>query len=230
MPEISQKQLEANRENARKGGVKTDKSKAVAKKVTGIEARDLIRKNLSVDCDPDHIFKIAAEKIEICRNGNKTEAGKAEKELVELFKESVVPLALEKHYALAETVGERYRPLLIETTRQIEKEYDCKTPSEMMLAESIAGAYIRIINNSRKLDALTNEGYLTSERNGYGNMLSKEIDRAQRHLTNSLMVLKQIRTPSIEINVKAKTAFVSQNQQINAVNKPIQQDENIEPK
>ena len=61
-------------------------------------------------------------------------------------------------------------------------------------------------------------------------MLSKEVDKAHRQLIMALTTLKQIKNPPVEFNVKAKTAFLAQNQQINAVNNPVQQDENINPK
>ena len=71
---------------------------------------------------------------------------------------------------------------------------------------------------------------ISSEKNGYLAILSKELDRAHRQLITALTTLRQIKNPPIEFNVKAKTAFVAQNQQINAINNPIQQNENIEPK
>lgn len=212
MNEVSQKQAQPN------------------KKLTEAEVRDLVRRRLKADCDPELIFKTAREKFESLKDIKREEFKEPKEELQKFAYNSLMPLGLETHYPLAETVKDSYRPLVIEVARQIEKEYDCKTPSEKILAETIAGAHIRIINYSRKLNALTDEGYLTAERNGYGNMLSKEIDRAQRHLITALMTIKQIKSPSIELNVKAKTAFLAQNQQINALNNPILQNENINPK
>jgi hypothetical protein len=46
--------------------------------------------------------------------------------------------------------------------------------------------------------------------------MSKELDRANRQFITALTTLKQMKTPSIEINVTAKTAFVGKNQQFNA--------------
>jgi len=226
----TEKQIQTNSENAKSGGVKTEENKTAVKKLTEIEVRDLVKKRFKAECDPELIFKTAREKFESLKDIKREEFKEPKEELQKFVYNSLMPLGLETHYPLAETVKDSYRPLVIEVARQIEKEYDCRTPSEKILAETIAGAHIRIINYSRKLNALTDEGYLTAERNGYGNMLSKEIDRAQRHLISALVILKEVKNPTIELNVKAKTAFVAQNQQINAVNNPILQNENINPK
>ena len=60
--------------------------------------------------------------------------------------------------------------------------------------------------------------YITENRTKYLAMLSKQIDRANRQFLSALTTLKQLKTPSIEMNIKTNTAFVSQNQQINSKN------------
>ena len=56
-------------------------------------------------------------------------------------------------------------------------------------------------------------------------MLSKERDRAHRQYLSTIMTLKQLKAPAIEMNIKAKTAFVSQNQQINVPQAPKENNE-----
>jgi hypothetical protein len=46
--------------------------------------------------------------------------------------------------------------------------------------------------------------------------MGKELDRAERHFFTALNTLKQIKSPMLEMNIHAKTAFIAQNQQINA--------------
>jgi len=209
MSETSKKQLEVSKETT-----------AIIKKYTPEEARNWIKDCLKADCDPDVIFRNAAEQIYVYRSDNKKEAEKANKELLENSDKHLMALGLETHYAIAETTDSRFRPLVIEVARQIEKEYGCKTPSEKILVETIAGAYGRIIEYSKKLECCTRLNYLSTEANGYYTMLSKELDRAHRQLLTALTTLKQIKNPPFELNVKAKTAFVSQNQQINVENPP----------
>lgn len=214
MNEISQKQVDTNNQNTKLDEVKNKQEKAISKNLTREEKKNLIKESLIVDCEPNRIIQTAAEKITAIASAGKKEREKAEKEFMEIADKSLMPLGLETHYTLSETVYDRYRPLIIEITRQIEKEYDCKTPTEKILAETIAGSHMRIINYSKKLNTLTEERYLSAERNGYGSILSKEIDRAQKHLMIAITTLKQIKNPPIELNIKTKTAFVTQNQQV----------------
>lgn len=132
------------------------------------------------------------------------------------YRKAVVALGLSTHLPIAETVNEEYRTFLIEMVNTIEKEYDCKTPSEKALAETVASSYVRVIQYSRELTKCTREKSLSHEKNGYYGLVSKEVDRANRHFTTALMTLKQLKSPTLEVNVKAKNAFIGQNQQFNA--------------
>ena len=202
--------------------------KALAKKFTEAEVLDFVRKHLQASCDPDLIFARTTEQFGIWRSGDNKKAKKGEKAFLESAEKSLLVLGLENHYALAETICTRYRSLVIEIARQIEKEYDCKTPSEKVLAEMIAGAYGKIIEYSAYLNNSKRVDFLSAEANGYYTMFSKEVDRAHRQLITALIVLRQMKSPPIEFNVKAKTAFVAQNQQVNIPNQP--RNENIDPK
>ncbi len=67
---------------------------------------------------------------------------------------------------------------------------------------------------------------INQNRTAYISILSKEADRSHRQFLSALMTLKQIKAPTIEMNIKARTAFVSDKQQIN-INK--EADEIIKP-
>jgi hypothetical protein len=56
---------------------------------------------------------------------------------------------------------------------------------------------------------------LTNERTKYLNMLWKELDRANRNYLFSLNNLIDIKKPQINLNIKTKNAFISNNQQFN---------------
>jgi len=49
-------------------------------------------------------------------------------------------------------------------------------------------------------------------------VLSKELDRAERHYLASLQALKMLKSPSFEVNIKTNTAVVGQNQIVQANN------------
>lgn len=122
------------------------------------------------------------------------------------------------HVALLEAFEKRYWGLAREFTKQLIEEFECKTVGEKALAEVVANAYLRILDNSRRLNNELECTNITHERNVYIANMSKQVDRANRQFLSSLMTLKQLKAPVIELNIKANTAFVSNNQQINLSN------------
>lgn len=209
---------------------KSKRDKAIAKDYTPEKIRDMVRKDLQLTCDPEYILETTTKKVNAYLAASDEEAERIKKDMLESHHGVLVSLGLETHYPLAEIVSKDIQPLVIAAARQIEKEYDCKTASEKIIVQTIAGAYGKIIDYSRQLNTCLREVGVSNEKNGFYGMISKELDRAHRQLITALATLRQIKNPPIELNVKAKTAFVAQNQQINAVNNPSQQNENIEPK
>jgi len=200
--------------------------RAIVKKISVEEAKDFLQQCVTVDCDPDRIMEELSEDLL-----PKIKSGKAGKKVYEKINKAVFKAlmiyGLDTHYPLAETVDEKYRPLAIEFSRQLVKEYNCQTSSEKALAEVIVNAYARILNYSQILNTCRKIDWLTNEKITYYSMISKELDRANRQFVTALITLKQFKTPSLEVNVKTKTAFISQNQQLNI--NPSNKNENIKP-
>ena len=135
---------------------------------------------------------------------------------------------LDNYYPLAKTIGVEYTALVLGFSRQITKDYDCKTSGEKALAQVVVNAYIRILEYTRRLDFCKKIDYLSREVVNFYSMLSKELDRANRHFITALTTLKQLKDPTLKISVKTESAFIAENQQLNNIK--IQQDENIKPK
>jgi len=121
---------------------------------------------------------------------------------------------LDTHAPLWESVSERYGLLAVEFARQLFEEYDCQTASEKALAQLAVNAYVRTLECSSILKSCM-KGTIAAEITGYYSMLSKELDRANRQFITAITTLKQMKVPQLKVNVKAKNAFVAQNQQIN---------------
>jgi len=127
----------------------------------------------------------------------------------------------------------KYYKFLATARGMLVKEYDCKTPIELMLADRIIANYWR----SMRLDTTLNQLIETKEGGHTFNdskmnvirELSKGLESASRQLNTSILLLKELKQPSL--NVKVKNAIIGQNQQFN-MNKQDnqQQDEIIEPK
>jgi len=70
---------------------------------------------------------------------------------------------------------------------------------------------------SASFQNIANIEWLSPEKNGLYANYSKEVDRAHRQFMMAITTLKQMKSPTPQINVRTNTAFVAQNQQVNAV-------------
>jgi hypothetical protein len=114
-----------------KSEAKAVENKEDANKSAIEKTRQFLKKStFQADCDPDLIFKKAGDQLIDLVSKDKKKSKKAQKALQEITEKGMMAWGLETHYAIAETVDPRFRPLVIEVARQIEKEYDCKTTSE----------------------------------------------------------------------------------------------------
>ena len=175
---------------------------------------DFLKQYVQTDADPAAILRDLGKTSAEWLSGNKNQ--KLQEKLNEQVNKALPILALDNHFLLAETVGQHYRPFIIQFAQQIIEEYRCQTPTEKAVAETIAGSYGRILELSQRVNSSLHIEYLSNEKTGYYGMLAKELDRAHRQFSSSLLVLKQMKAPNIEVNIKAKNAFIAQNQQINA--------------
>jgi hypothetical protein len=206
---------------------KTVETKELAKPFTDEQTLDFLKECALAKCDPKGILKrLSATAFAWYENSKPSKELRAR--LQEEVGEALPIIALDTHYLIAEVVGERYRPFVITFVKQLIEEYQCKTPSEKALAQNVAVSYVRSIELSNRATSMARADSTSQEKNGYYGALSKELDRAQRQFTSSLLVLKQMKSPNLEVNIKAKNAFIAQNQQVNATSpdqmagKPIQ--------
>ena len=129
----------------------------------------------------------------------------------------------------------KYYKFLATTRSSLVKEYDCQTPTELMLVDRIVANYWR----SMKLDMILHHLIETDEgRYSFNDSkinvireLSKGLESTSRQLNTSILILKELKQPKLNVKVNTKNAFIGQNQQFN-VNKQNeqQQSEIIEPK
>jgi hypothetical protein len=200
---------------------KNTKSKAVAKRYTPDEARQIVLEVFRDSSDPEQIFRDIAENLlPQLTHGTPQERERAKNWLIGKSDEAQMTMGLEHHYPLLDMVDRRYAALLLTIVRQIEKEYGCTGAIEKMLAENIGVAHIKIIDNSRRLNDLLGvmERNSDTETTHAAEMLSRQVDRAARQLYAALTTLRQIKHPQLEVNIINRNTFVAKNQQINATN------------
>lgn len=191
-------------------------NKTLVKKYTNDEVKDFILAKVRLTSDLDYMLKEMGTDIIPKHKEGVNNIGDT---LVNKSIEIMRALELDTHYGLMEIVDERYRALIKEFSSQIIKDYLCENSIEKALAEQIANAHVRIIDNSRRLNNEFNCENITPNRNNYIANLSKQLDRAHRQFDTAVFTLKQLKQPQMSVNVKATNAFVSQNQQVNVIKK-----------
>lgn len=193
--------------------------KKIIKTYSPKEAREMIPNMLKTPIDIEYVLEnLGKDLLPKYLNGNEKEKEEAMKKLQGMSVDLFRSLELETQVGLMESIDERYRATAKNLTEKIILENDCKKTEEKMLAEVIVSAFIKILDNSRRLTNEYNCVNITPNRNNYIATLSKQIDRANRQYLSALMSLKQLKSPSINMSIKTNNAFVSSNQQIN-VNK-----------
>lgn len=107
------------------------------------------------------------------------------------------------------------RNCIMEFSEDIAKEYDCKTSMELSLCETIASSYYSMIKWSQQMQRMYSIEYLSNEKNGYYSMISKEVEKQSRLYMSAMMTLRALKSPSTHVSIKAKNAFIWENQQFN---------------
>lgn len=195
-----------------------DKNFSTIQNDANILRKDLLTKKSEYDLEI--LWKQVAE-IARAYSGVRKNSKRAE-EFRKNFGEKYIPLLhsyeLEKFDLLLDSFPKKYRALALKFVQQVIKEYDCKAPSEIALAEIVASAYIRQLRVTSRLYAGIEDDFLNTEKNSFTAILSKELDRAVRTYIIAITTLKHIKNPPIELKVKATTAFIAENQQVNVSN------------
>lgn len=194
------------------------KSQAIAKAYTAEETRRIVSELYRDESNPESIFEEIAENIiPNYLHGTQEERIRAKYTLLNKRDAVAMTVGLDHHVPLLDVVNKRYAPLLLAITRQLEREYDCTTAMEKMLAEQIGMAHLKIIDHSRQL----NDAIELMSRSGGKNIaqqievLSRQVDRATRQFYSSIVTLRQLKQPQLAINIR--NTFMAQNQQINTV-------------
>ena len=187
------------------------------KKYTPEETKNKVLEMFKVKGDLNEVLYELGDLLPKFLHGTEKEREKIRETVNEKAMSVMHSLETDTHFALMESFDERFRSGAKEICKQFIRDLDCKTDVEKIMAETAAIGFIRYLDASRRLNnCLSTDNYLSTVRTGYMAMLSKERDRAHRQYLSTVATIKQLKAPTIEMNIKANTAFVSQNQQINA--------------
>jgi hypothetical protein len=170
---------------------------------------------VKIDDDPVLILKDARKEIEASYEIGTSKSVSGESTLYK----AMTLYEFDKGVLMATAIPERYRAFSIDFSRNLQKEYKCESPSEKATAELVAISFVRVLEIQCRINAYLVKGEITDMGIRYLAVLSKELDKANRHYLNSLQTLKMIKLPAFEVNIKTQTAIVGQNQLIQANNK-----------
>lgn len=176
------------------------------------ETKDIISKITNGFYDPEENLREIIRRILPKMRIKKQKANDKD---MEIMIRAMRDFGLENNITMLESIEIRYRGMTINLRKNLIKEFNCTTYTEKSLVDLAVGAFARNLSYSKKLFNIASIGHINKELNNFMSIMSKEIDRANRHYLTALETLKQLKQPELNINVKAKTAFISQNQQFN---------------
>lgn len=205
---------------------KPDKDNKPTERISEDYVKKLLQ-SMDIELKPSVVLKKATDLWNEFENASKQKQEQLKDAVNKKLEHALVTYALDNHYFMAELLnGDKYRTLLIEVNTQLVDEYDCKTASEKMTAQTAAWAFCSMMEYAYKLNYITRIEYTTAEKNAYFGLLSKQVDRSARIYFTAITTLRRLKQPDINVTFKANNAFVAQNQQINSKDNPNPKDKN----
>ena len=134
------------------------------------------------------------------------------------FYKSLTLFEFEKGILLVSVIPEMYRTFAIDLSRKLQAEFNCQTTSGKATAELAALNFVRTMEVQRRIDSCLARDTISEISVKYLAVLSKELDRANRHYLTVVQVLKTMNQPPLSISVKTQTAVIGQNQIVQAKN------------
>ena len=182
----------------------------ITKPKTADEVRDIIRKS-GLGYEANYVLNKVQDELGTL----KLQKGAGPETF--LYK-SMTLFEFEKGPLLCTSIPERFTVFALEFSKQLQEECKCNTPSEKSLAEQVSLNFIRTLWIQDRIRVYLEIGSVTDIGVKYLDVLSRELDRAQRHYQTSLQVLRGLRNPSFEVNIKANNAVVGNNQAVQVKN------------
>lgn len=124
----------------------------------------------------------------------------------------------ERGILLASSIPERYRIFAVDFSKKLQNEYGCNSPSEKATAELATLNYVRTLEIQNRINNYLTLGTITDTGVKFLQVLSQELDRANRHYLTCVVTLKSLKQPALEVNIKTQTAVIGQNQIVQSNN------------
>lgn len=118
---------------------------------------------------------------------------------------------------MASSLSHAKQPFSLQLSLDLQKQYKCDTVSKKALAELTALNYCRCLSLQGSIAGYLNGDSFTDMGVKYLGVLSKELDRAQRHFFTAIQSLELGIQPALNMTVRAQTANIANNQAIQQV-------------
>lgn len=183
-------------------------------KITNLNPTDEIKRYVSTSVshfDSEYILRQADIELQKPRKSN--EFGPTSN-----YYKALTLYELDKGILLSTSVPERFGVFALEFSKNLQAEFKCVTPSEKSLAELTALNFTRCLWLQDRMNSYIGIGTITDMGVRYLDMLSRELDRSERHYLTSLDSLRTLNSPRYEVNIRTNTAVVGQNQAVQVKN------------
>lgn len=185
--------------------IKKKQNNKIIKEKTPEEIKHLFE-SFSTGYDSTYVLKKANKELAI----KHTENNHVEPD--SFYYKVLTMLEFDKGILLMSSVPEISHVFALEFSKNLQTEYNCKSPSEKSLAEVVALNFVRTLSIQAKINSYLSLKTIDDLGIKYLDLLSKELDRAQRHYLISLQTLRMLKMPQLEVNIKTQNAFVGNNQ------------------
>lgn len=179
---------------------------------------ECLRKRQPIDSHQEALFRKLKRTMEQAETATEEEKADLEMEIDMLTIPALNSLSFDTHQAVGESVSPEFRPLVIEMAKRISEEVGKPTASQTALIHTIVSAYGRIIELSHLLSWWGIRERSITRNIEYVTFLGKELDRATRQFYTGYGFLRHTTAPPIQVRVNAKSAFISNEQQLNNIN------------
>lgn len=184
-------------------------NKAVAEARTEDEIKNYLSRSRA-STDPDVVLKEADREL---HSSNKDQL--SIQPTSNIFK-AMTLLEFENGTLLTTVISEEYKTFGIDMLRRLQKEYHCETFSEKSTAELATVNYIRTLEIQSRITRYLALPTISDIGVRFLAVMSKELDRANRHYLSSIQTLKAMRQSPMQLNIKTNTAVIGQNQIVQA--------------
>lgn len=164
--------------------------------------------SLSLESEPKKVIKRAYDHVQ--KNGQFTTS----KEDQKIAEEAGMALGFDNDHVFVKAVPTQYITLAIQIRRQLIKDFSCTTYADKCLVDTIVNGYIQNLNCMHVFNVhLMNITYVAHKQtNELLAILSKEMDRANRHMMAAFHTLMSMKQPIPTVQIKAQNAYFAKNQ------------------